>query len=59
MKYLVDQPHEHGYIYLKTVTEIIRNPSMRTINKEIYACGDCGLAMEVYDLENYTEVGRE
>lgn len=55
MKYLVDQPHEHGYIYLKTITEIIRNPSMRTVNKEIYACVDCGLEMGVYDLENYNE----
>lgn len=56
MKYLVDQPHEHNYIYLKTESIVLHEVIAKIANKEVYACVDCGLGMDVYDLENTIKV---
>lgn len=52
MKYLIDQPHEHNYIYLKKETVPIPEPLLKLIEKTVFACIDCGSGLDVYDFDN-------
>jgi hypothetical protein len=58
MKYLADQPHKHNYVFLKQKTDVTTEPYLKIIPKNIYVCVECGLAMSVYELDNFIEVNR-
>lgn len=50
MKYLYDQPHEHHYVYIKSESVIFPHVEM-IVKKDLYACLDCGLGMDIYNMD--------
>ena len=56
---LYDQCDKHDYIYIKTASEVMQHEYRRIVNKEIYACVHCGVAMEIYDLDNPIKLDKE
>lgn len=55
MKYLITQPHDHNYVYLKKEVVAIHEPLNKTIEKTIMACVDCGSGLDIYDFDNISE----
>jgi hypothetical protein len=51
MKDLFDDSHTHDYLLIGMKTETFSIISTKIVNKDIYACAHCGLAMEIYDLD--------
>lgn len=59
MKELVDTCKNHSYVWIKTETVVSTEPYLRIIPKDIYACVDCGLAMEIYKLDEKIDINRD
>lgn len=54
----VDQCPGHNNVFIKRETILAVEGYTRVIPKDIYACGHCGLALEVYDLANKIDINR-
>jgi hypothetical protein len=51
MKKLIDEPHEHNYVWLKNEVVTVPIPHLKILKKDIYVCVDCGSGLDVYDLD--------
>lgn len=52
MKKLIENCKNHSYVYLKDEVVVSSHPTLRLLNKQIYVCIECGVGLEVYDLDN-------
>jgi hypothetical protein len=56
MRKLIEQCKEHNYVYLYEDFVAIHLPLTKSVRKEVFACVECGSGLDVYDLDNPTEV---
>ncbi len=55
MKYLIDQPHDHDYIYINREIVSVELPAKKVL-KDSYACVHCGIGMDSYNLDEPGEI---
>ena len=51
MKKLIDDWCNHSYVWLKQESVPVTEPNLRIIQKDIYACVDCGTGLDFYNLD--------
>lgn len=51
MKELIDTCVDHDYIFLKSESVPLSEPTLRIVTKEIYACVRCGTGLDFYNLD--------
>jgi len=56
MKALIDNCKDHSYVYLKQESVVSPEPQLKIINKETYACVDCGTGLDFYNLDEPIEL---
>lgn len=59
MKKLIDQCTDHDYLFLKRESVPLTEPTLRIINREVYACAYCGTGLDFYNLDEFVEITNE